>query len=318
VVNELATPGLTAADIKIQIWVAGGEDLAFACPSSRNMEHLSVYAQQSDIAPMAGSAENNAPSEVEEIPSFAPMATIPEDDQYLVYQGERIVSFRSLLKRYNYHSSWFPEEAGGTGQRIIEQSRPYFPYYRGWAADSPDQANNSLAAPVGYSYCNETLLNYLTPAFVGYRGGLRYKAIVTAEGNGQSSNLNVTRGDMVGGSFSTTVRSMTAALPANRRRILLDSSIADTTGSAITPVKQNPVVEWEMPFYTIGQRFLPARFITFLSAVRPNNYKLTIDMDAALEDEKRVDIYVAIAEDFTLGMYVGAPIMYNYTNPVAV
>jgi len=320
VVNELATPGTASADIKIQVWVAGGDDIAFAVPSSRNMKNLSYFVAQSEIAPMVDSGDSsNSPANVEDIPSFAPSAYIPDDDQYLVYQGERIVSFRSLLRRYQYHDTMFPKEFGTDVARVVEQTRPFFPWYRGWATDGFDDAPVFGQPDKPYSYCNNTLLNYLTPAFVGYRGSLRYKSIVTGHPYRQATaNMTVTRGNMLGGFFNTSVENFASSF-TNNRRVACRLESAGLEGTTITPISVNPVVEWEMPYYTIGQRFSPARMIAFLNKTLPNPFHLAIDMfpdGQEQENHTRIDTYVSIGEDFTLGMFVGAPILYSYSNPV--
>jgi len=89
VVNELATPSTTAADVKIQVWVAAGDDFALAVPTTNNLAQLSPHAQQSEMAPdavLANTTDNsNSPTCSDEVAAFAPGEYIKEDNQYLVY-----------------------------------------------------------------------------------------------------------------------------------------------------------------------------------------------------------------------------------------
>jgi len=212
VVNELATPSTTAADVKIQVWVAAGDDFALAVPTTANLSQLSVFQQQSEIAPDALATtvdKSNSPTCTEEVPSFAPGESIKEDNQYLVYQGERIVSFRELLRRYQYFNSYWPAQVGTYGtMRMASFNLQDFPYYRGWEPGGEDSAVNSLGGNSDYNFCTMTLLNYLTPAFACRRGGLRHKYVLNQLGESpRAVSMGVSRHNLIGSSnFSTSHR----------------------------------------------------------------------------------------------------------------
>jgi hypothetical protein len=330
VVNELATPSTTAAAVKVQVWVSGGKDIAFAVPTVDGLKRVSYFQKQSDIAPyvaqseeapdaLATSAdESNAPTCSNEIEAFGTSSdVIKGDNQYLVYQGERIVSFRELLRRYHYHSSYWPGDVG-SGTRMVSVDLTDFPYYRGW---DPNGGNtgSSTTGPKPYNFCNTTLLNYLTPAFAFRRGGLRHKAILSGKHSGrQSSSFGVGRHDLSGITNSMNARQLDSDKPADRRIQMLETLRGSLGGTALTPVHNNPCLEYETPFYTAGQRFVPARNIDYYNGNPQMGHELTTEFQAADNPiSMRIDKYISTAEDFQLGLFVGAPVYYVYDNPSA-
>jgi len=323
VVNELATPSITEADVKIQVWVAAGDDFALAVPTTKNLAQLSVFQQQSEVAPdaLATTVDNsNSPTCTDEIPSFAPGESIKEDNQFLVYQGERIVSFRELLRRYQFFNSYWPAEEGNSGQlRMVSFNLQDFPYYRGWENGGEDSAENSALEKSGYNFCTTTLMNYLTPAFACRRGGLRHKYILNQYGiSTRALSMGVSRHNLNGSANTSSTHQINQTLPGNRRRAMQDTEKPSLGGSHATCVQVQPALEFETPYYTYGQRFEAARRIKRYPAFLPHAHDIHVDVPGETPGaDYRLDRYVSVAEDFQLGLFIGAPIMYSYPNPVA-
>jgi len=99
------------------------------------------------------------------------------------------------------------------------------------------------------------------------------------------------------------------------RKNLQDSALSSLGGTHATVTRSNPVLEYETPFYTLGQRFVPGRMLN----IRDNftsGHDLSIDVRKDIEiDEIRLDKFVSTGEDFQLGLFTGAPIMYAYISP---
>lgn len=321
VVNELATPAVTEANVKVQVWVSAGADFAVAVPTVKGLTNMSVYVEQADQAPEVlaeTTDESNAPTCSEPVQSFgSPGDMIQDDNQYLVYQGERIVSFRDLLRRYQYHNSYWPGDTG-FGARIVSQDLSDFPYYRGWDPNGQNQANSSPGIK-SYNYCTMTLLNWLTPAYACRRGGLRHKVLYTGSSAAfPSPSLVVSRHNILGVSNGATSHALASVLYGDRRKKIQETLRPTLGGSHYTPVRNNPVLEYETPFYTVGQRFVPARDIDYYAALH-SGHEISIEMVTnGVTDTTRLDKFISIAEDFQLGMFVGAPILYAYGDPLAI
>ncbi len=331
VVNELATPRNTNQFVKIQVWVSGGQDIAFAVPNYDGIERVSYYQQQSSVAPyvpqseqapaeLASDSDNsNAPNCSDALNTFGSSGDmIPDDNQYLVYQGERIVSFRDLLRRYNYHTSYWPAQTG-SGLRIVCHNLTDFPYYRGWDPDGLDSATASDGSSASYNFCNTTLLNYLTPAFVMRRGGLRHKAIITDMSNQPiTSTLAAAHYGLTTITNAVQSYNLDGLTVSIRRREMLKPLRAFLAATTITPVANNPCIEYETPFYTLGQRFVPARDLSYSSGFHLGHELSTDLRNNVAAGSIRIDKFISTAEDFQLGLFIGAPVHYIYTNPPAV
>jgi hypothetical protein len=322
VVNELATPASTQTTVKVQMWVAAGDDFAVAAPTANNLKLLSPFKQQSEVAPdrLATTLDkSNAPTSPDEVPSFAPGEGIPENNQYLVYQGERIVSFRELLRRYQFFNCYFPAQYGTEASvRIIGMMHHDFPYYRGWELNGENLAVASTNQ-AWYNFCTLTLLNYLTPAFVARRGSLRHKYMLTqTRAQPRAVSMSVSRMSIFGEKHQYYEYLMDSANIGDRRAMIQASEKPNLAGSHATCCHVQPSLEFETPYYTTGQRFEPARQIYTYDTALTHNHEVTVDVpNNTLSEAYRVDRYISVGEDFQLGMFVGAPIMYSYENPSA-
>lgn len=316
VVNELATPSISPADIKIQVWVAGGDDFAVAIPSNK-LRQLSYYAQQAEMQ----TSDDNSPVGGTPVATYgtgeAPL--MKHDNQYLVYQGERIVSFKDLLRRYQYSNSYFPASIG-TGFRYYSLTTPGMPIFRGWDPNGIDSGRASNSNSSNYNFCSMTLLNYLAPAFVCQRGSIRHKWVVGGQRNNKTKSiLSVTRKNIsnAAGLFET-FHPLDEALIGGRRNELMEMERTTLAGSCITPSRLNNCAEIEIPFYSLGQRFRPARFINMTGTGDTQAVEVDYEIDVSpQETNTRLEQYVSVGEDFTLGMFVGAPIIYSYFDPIA-
>lgn len=327
VVNELATPSNTNAAVKVQVWVSGGEDIAFAVPTVTGLRNISYFQQQSDIAPYVAQSEeapdtlamstdqSNAPDCSNEIETFGNNSDIvKEDNQYLVYQGERIVSFRDLLRRYHYHSSYWPGDVG-SGNRMVSIDLTDYPYYRGWDPNGDDAGVPSSGGSAPYNFCNTTLLNYLTPAFVMRRGALRHKAMLV--GKIHTGSFGVGRHGIFGTTNSMSSHSLDGTLTGDRRKEMLQTLRSSLGGTAVTPAFNNPCLEYETPFYTKGQRFVPARDLNYYGGLHMGHELSTEVLSTDSNINMRIDKYISTAEDFQLGLFIGAPVYYAYNDPTA-
>lgn len=316
VVNELATPSTEPADVKIQVWVAAGDDFAVSIPSD-NLSYLSYFKQQAEMAKSTDNSNNPVGGNPIENYGTEDAPLLKDDNQYLVYQGERIVSFKDLLRRYQYHNSYWPQTTG-TGFRYYVLNYPGMPLFRGWDPNGIDQAVGSTPFDQPYNFCSMTLLNYLAPAFVCQRGSLRHKWLTAGTIDSQTRPvLSVTRdGARSPTAFFEGSRPLDRVLLGARRKPLQNMKRSTLNGTAITPVALNNVLEIELPYYSIGQRFRPARFLDMSGTGDTQAVEVACETSELEGDANlRIDHFTSVGEDFTLGMFVGAPILYSYTDP---
>jgi len=230
---------------------------------------------------------------------------------------------------------------------------PAFPFFRGPYADSLQQASVS-GSTVPYSFCTVTFLNHFAPCFVAWRGSLRWKALASPyssfkldvpgpslsigyEIDGKSGflytercpNLTVENYGIVVGTSTNVVevaghREPIALAPSySLQKISATESFNNITGrmshagdgSMVTPLAQNAVNEFEMPYYT-NARFNSARRLAvmkplpsmtsantnLLARERPQSFALTYPQT------HKVDLYQSVGEDFNLSFFLNVPL----------
>lgn len=327
VLNKLVTSSSVIPDVKIQVWVSAGDDFALSIPGS-GLSQLSYFQQQAEMEPAGsndtvavGNDNSNNPVGGNPIETYGTISAplLKEDNQYLVYQGERIVSFKDLLRRYQYHNSFWPQ-SNGSGFRYYALDAPGMPLYRGWDPNGIDSAVDSSSNNSNYNFCSMTLLNYLAPAFVCQRGSLRHKWVAAGQRASATAPLmSATRHNaLVRVPLTEASYSLDTPLISGRRKNLQEMKRASLNGTAITPVRLNNTLEIELPYYSIGQRFKAARFLNMAGAGDGQGVEIAVDLSGNGNDTNfRCEQYVSVGEDFTLGMFVGAPVMYSYNDPTA-
>lgn len=312
VLNTLTTPNsATNNDITVLVSVSMGDDAEFAVPEDTSFYNLStVY----NYTPQSNETEVDAEgAPVSEGVTESMLLCTPSADRSLVYFGERIQSFRQLLRRYNLHSSYFcgSTTAPTTGDVLWYLVNPDFPQYRGY---TPNPLHRTVtSAP--YNYVLPTLLNFLTPAFLGVRGSIRSKYKVRCGAR-----------DVL--SFSVSRASATTSTPANgtiaipqtgqyKYAAALSNNPTCYMGAAVTVPEHQPVLEVEFPYYK-GQRFDGARCVTGTNANSPLGLNPThhaVHLSLTGTTTKTMDRYIAVGEDFTLFYFMGAPPMRGLANP---
>ena len=358
VVNDLTVPNSSVNnDISINVFVSTGDDFEVAVPDSQTIsdysyfpanglgarassieqtEELSLadFQSKKKVPPEAnrvlfeeqsGEDFNQPDSDLttdestpmmEETTHSMAVPLSPTDHTGCVYFGDPITSFRQCLKRYNFHSAI---GLGGNSFRYFIFNNSDFPYHRGYAPGAVNVA--SVPGPsTPYNYSKMTLLNYLTPAFEARRGGLRWKYLRSVGNVDGGSSMSVSRiADNVGYS-STEILATTGNNPqiVAEEGARIYSHLWD--GGAVTATDQNPVLEFEAPFYQ-PFRFATAKVadVTTAGTEFGSFHRCCTLWSKSGPDQSAILRYVSVGEDFTLNFFTGAPILfYAPTDPSAV
>lgn len=353
VVNELTVPSSTVNnDITVNVFVSTGDDFEVANPYDGSLKDLiwfkpapqtfAIKTAETTIerqkqrkalkmrARMSSPEEQLDPQSAEESspqhdredttePS-APMQTQTvgsmgqmqddTDNMIHVHFGESIPSFRSCLKRYNFHAAGACDLFGAVWYSRTQNN---LPFYKGRA---PSAIHNSGS----YNYAKMTLLNYLLPAFTGYRGATRWKyQYMGADGN-KSNYMSVRRlpfNAYQDGYEELSLYEFGLDTP-DTMAYESQTRIDDTwTGAAVTATGVNPCVEVELPYYS-NLRFGFAKNAD-LTQEGYNNYFHKLDMNIDPKSDgygdsgsvSRILAYNAVGEDFNLFFFTGCPIAYR-------
>jgi hypothetical protein len=331
VVNSLTTPNSDVSiPIEINVFACAGDDMQFRNPSD-TLSKYSYFANYGDtqrsakIEPQMGMVDDSPvtqgdmeatdePSKPLQEQVEVSMATLPSgmDHYSTVFHGEIIDSFRTLLKRYT-HSAMVCALGAEIGSNIswwTVRAR-IFPYYSGWAPGAIYPVTIPRAG--NYNYGEMTLLNYLTPAFTGRRGGIRWKAIFTNPGNFPTPTT--IRVDRIEDNVEWINQTVLAG-KENTNTFLHSAQrdkLSGITGTVLAHTDVNPCLEWESP-YQRRDRFLPAKQADMTSFHEEGDgFKLTTMIKTTSDSSHHYDLFCSAAEDFSLYFFTGAPVMYYDT-----
>jgi hypothetical protein len=325
VVNELTVPNSDANnDIEINVFVSAGEDIEFAAPDESEIRDLSWFTPQAgEYTPQSGEVpdssntqEESAPMKLQADEKMAAEELDLADHTNDIYFGDPVTSIRQLLKRYCFSQALYGNDE--IGFRLVRYTRNNFPMYRGYANTAEHQVTTPVN-PTDYQFSQNTLLNYFTPAFTCYRGGIRWKYHFISD----TAKQYIAVMNDISPSFATGVGdvvllsdSNNLSLKARQWRVLGKSMI---DGSYVTAAEQNPVVEAEIPYYR-PQRFAFAKQATLDRNLGLDSYfhELHWVEDQTADSHNTVLAYCAAAEDFTLAFYTGPPVAYYQSDPTAV
>jgi hypothetical protein len=325
VLNDLTVPATDIDnDISVNVFVRAGPNIEFANPIDELYEDLILFPQ-SGLEPQAGTDQNVSDETTTENPSIPQMEPeleilpelMPTDGIADSTMGEAISSFRTMLKRYTLHRTIGFETRGA--RKLFMRSH-YYPYYAGATPGAVDETD--LLDP--YNYCRVTLLNYLTPAFVGYRGGIRHKFCRNAQNDGTigptNSMLVAKRAPYLkSGNNYSRVESSASVYAVTNGQLNSANTYWLPSGNAgihATNTGVNPNLEIEIP-YNSNLRYFPAKKAdwtssnTFANCIELYLYSQmsSVNSGTAWHD------FVAAGEDFSLFFFTGCPVMYRETRP---
>lgn len=319
VVNELTTPNSTVNnDISVNVYISMGDDFEVFVPD--NSFQNFVFKPQSDFEDQSGleespeaqnTSEPSAPQQAESSevgPGYTNHELVNK-----VFIGEAISSFRAMLKRYNLHSNliWSEDFAA----RIAYGRRPAFPYLRG----NVTGAVNTTAAVNPYNYCNTVLLHWVTYAFSGWRGSIRWKLTNRGFANtGRPFSVNIERaplggagyrqGSLAAPQYGSNDQAAKSVVVGPGPFPLRTAPLSGTRGKLFKTGFVNPTVEFEIPFYS-PYRFSPGKDEDLTTVL---NYTEGFDFSifAGLGTDSAFDAHCATGEDFQVYFFTGLPPMY--------
>lgn len=252
VLNELIAPAVTGT-IRVNVYVRAGDDFELHCP--RDTDLGSTFYLEAQSSPEEAVLENSPDGALvtnlvgEEFPDVGKKSA--------VFFGEPIKSFRNMLKRYNYHSTLFVDNVNAAVQVMAQDTYVVsdFPNYAGFQT-SGQYLVNPGPPNVEYNPSAMTLLNYLTPAYVSMRGGLRSKYVISqASGFGTPAGVKraIVSRDPDAGPASLTSKVYTGNTGDYPNDIITQNLSAYGPyfkGAHTTAVNQQSVLPIELPFYS--------------------------------------------------------------------
>lgn len=313
VLNELTTASYSIADmtaintdIQVAVYVSAGDDFRLSAPSGRYSKYLPALAAppppseaietQSGLEPVDPVGDNSPVS-------AAPHTNVVSMNTDVVYMGETIDSFRTLLKRYNYYATYIDYVNGGYAvHRFFHQAYPLF----------VGAVDNFPAT--GANRCCLTLWNYLATAFAGWRGGMRWKLNSMNYRTGQYGNAYP---ETITVSLQNDIDNPAAFEAGASAYVNNDESIrmindfkGKASGTGLVMKHTSPcTLDFEMPYYT-ALKFnagKPLRSTDAKEEYYTWNYEVYCVAPTTVETTQFYELYCAGAEDTTFFFFTGWP-----------
>jgi hypothetical protein len=272
------------SDISVNVYVMS-DNMQFNCLSSYNMPtERRILTESGPMTQEISSKSSNAPQAVSCIDlneSSATTSTICSE-----HFGEQPLSFRSLLKRY----------VTMTGDTILASSDLLGRYIQ------PIYPINMMpyGVPTGVETRYQNLFSYLKMAYLGIRGGMRYRVRMTLTNN---------TGPMSAARVSLMPPSSTATTGVS---FVTDLHHANLEGSITVVPNTMGACEVELPHYS-GNLFAicfkddyTINYNDVMDTVWWKYFKFEWDNPVSAP-QNYVAIDIASAEDFTLMRFQGAP-----------
>jgi len=311
VLNELAIPNALPAvnnDIEINAYVSMDDDFAVYGPSS-NFSSYTIVPQSTGVdvnTDIIDTVQVSEPYEGQQLQLDSPNAV--NNDRDKVFVGERILTFRAMLKRYYPWAAFLVPASAGVLQ-ALEITHRILPAYRGGL---PGAVHSAGGTP--YNYFAVSLLNFLTPAFQGWRGSVRYKLFPRCKTGANAGNgvARITYADTAGyatsvATFDTTTASKTA------HAVMFGGAAATRAKGAITVVQGvNPSMEYEIPWWE-SMRFCAGKFRNWTGTPAGEYVPVSgasISIDSSSTAASIYDSYVSAGDDFSLYFFTGWPALY--------
>jgi len=324
VLNKLSVPSATNSQVQVNVFISALDDFEVAAPDDK-MSYLKfrppVSIPESGTVPENDNDDQGAP--VEDPPPIDTMgdAMLDKPSTTMVFMGETIASFRTLLKRA--YKSELRLVTEPTSTALYKISRGSFPTYGGFITGQNPRSGSMLTTFLDgrvYNASLTTLMNYLGRAFLGWRGSTRWTVDtstvhLTGQVEGVSDTWNsisfhlARRNDFT---LSQQIAMIESVSPPNVAQAFneVDRGL-DCYGMHIGNTAVNPIQTVEVP-YLQNDRFK----YTFLD----DNYETTTNgpgwdcsfmmPNSSFFDSSFLKLYVSAGEDFNFFFFNGMPPVY--------
>lgn len=336
VLNDLVTSQDTTDPVSLAVSVKS-KDMHLYAPHEARLEALSYHNPGLAVVNLAN-IEAQADIEQTDANQMEGEAIQPEGDndiadlgstgisamQVPFCSGEQITSFRQCIKRYSQHAihGSYLEATTPKYQAFgyYVHKQPAFPYMYGYEPGGVDE--DGLGKP--FNDCTFTLLDYLAPAFAGWRGSLRWKIMPIQapccswmlEAKRCGSNCNY-EDNFVYFNQDDFASSNPKAFTTAIRSELQSDLQGGWDGIVTTATQHNPVLEFSIPYYN-NRRFMTLQRNTALDSSAGMGWWMRFTNTSAGQGDPVVtpaksiilNSYVAAGEDFNFFFFRGVPRLY--------
>lgn len=321
ILNELSAP-LNTADIKILVFVAGGDNLEFASPTEIDTSYAAtpVCAMPAQSGFQKYDTEESY-VEMGEAPSNPPRTT------YLTYHGEVIKSLRLLMRRTGLHffmplnSNLLTSTVNGA---LAYNRLSRYPYYPGSDNNGLFTCTKLATGSGRFNYVKWHPITWVSQCFLGCRGAINYRfnlntKLDIADFNAVRSINNPSTALSTSTYRALNITSATASMALARPNLI------DHTGMALTNTKTNTGLNVSIPYYSKYKfRTTSATYSTVGSSSDDSNldwYQINTILNPAADSDATstynnigFEAYIGAGTDYSPIFFVNVPTLYQYTS----
>lgn len=305
VFNDLATPNSTVNnDIQVNVFVSFNDfqvasPVALSATQLANRYSATVQAGE-DMDETSGNEPGCGPSTA--------MLTVggaaDDANDMAVYFGERIASFRQLLRRYTLYQSFASANTSAVFPGLLSVVATDVPIPYGYNNFSFETST----AGDKFNYVGFHWLTYLAPAFACMRGSTRSKYLTQSAVTSTVGSMSVQRNSPAALGVSAVVP-LTATNQSTYARACMSARNNLAAGAALTISQHQPVLEVEFP-YQKPVRFDEARALSAIPSLTTSPFESKHKVELFLNPGTSpvfLDRYVSVGEDFNFIWFQGCP-----------
>jgi len=307
------TSPVSSADIYILGFARGADNMVFGCPQEviRDLSFLQPQADRGvDHYGLSGSSP--------ELP----------DEAFTVNMGERIVSVRSLMRRVNFSYSAIVDNSTNTKAtlQMFDCRHAPIPLYRGYDNNGIHTAQSLVTPPnpIGYNFVENTIINYVLPCFIGFRGGINWHYNVLSKDFQGSMVASRYQTSQTSGDYYTTYT--VASTSDSRSNVARNNQLfrlGANSGMSLLNQKTQTGMSVYYPMYTqYRMRNTEPAGNTLGKSVDSTDTDRcrfqTIIQPYLAADFVQVDFYCGIGTDFNCFFFLNTPTYTVFTSPAAL
>jgi hypothetical protein len=228
-----------------------------------------------------------------------------------VYMGERVVSFRALIKRYFHAMSLFKIASGNN--QLCRVALWFIPPL--YSIPEPAGVNAYGVAALGGVPVMTTAMQWCTSAYAAVRGSVRYKASIRSR-YPRTVDARAIRGvdDFYGKGGPILATNLFNGTPNvnGALNILPLMRVLGSNGQLAQAIDINPVLDFSVPFYS-KYKFAPTTLVKGPVQTTINDVSLCtpiidiywVDTGDVLD----IDVYNAAGDDYDCVLFLATPWM---------
>jgi hypothetical protein len=323
VLNPLTTPGTVVANIQVNVFISMLDDFEVASPT----DDISFCRFRAPVIPVpllrtipemdAGAVMDCCDNAITDPPVIDTFNDTMLDDPDItkLFFGEVIGSFRQLLKRTcRAELRLIPENPGSS---LFVLNRQAFPIQGGHHDAVPAAGTAALVLNDGIYYLpyHTTYLNYLSRAFIGWRGSIRWTV--------DASTLNQLNAGEFANSISYSLSRNTVITNSQQSLEISTTNLASAPlllmegergsglrGMHLSNTQVNPIQSVEIPYYR-NERFSLTSQALVLDGVPKEgpawDFSVFLQGSQDLANVALFRTFVSAGEDFNFFFFNGMP-----------